>query len=193
MKNLYFLLLIASALFVFSCNSSKDITKTPRFSNCKQNFKNNFSRIDFDNTFVNIDNKITEITQAQFYCVYSFLQTKKLMFDTFGKWDVESLPKGEHHPLLIWNNISLLDNLDHKFIVITSGEGVYNEETIASISVLDENGMDALSTESQYRVALMDYFSTQIKQLNHEDEEFYKVYLKKVSPKKYQKLYGNRS
>lgn len=115
------------------------------------------------------------------------------MFDNYGKWDTESLIKGNHHPLLIWNGITLLEDSSEKFTVIATGEEIFNEETYASISVLDENGRDVLAPDSEHKSQLISLFSNLIISTNHKDEEFYKVYLKQVSPKKWKKLYSTKS
>lgn len=187
------LLLAISAFTLSSCSSTKSISENPRASNCQQNFKNDFERIAFDETFLTINSQSKKVTEAKFICLHSFLQTKKLMYDNFGDWNVEVLANNDPHPLLIWNSVPILENSSEKFTVITTGEEKYNKETYASISILDENGRDALAADSKYKTLLIDFFSDLIRQTNHEDEEFYKIYLKKVSPKKWEKLYGKHS
>lgn len=187
------LLLSFSVLVMTSCSSPKNISEKPRMSNCDQNFKNDFSRIELDETFLTINSKTEKVTEAKFYCLYSFLQTKKIIYDNFGKWDNEISRNQNHHPLLVWNSIPLLNDSNEKFTVITDGEEVYKKETYASISILDENGRDALASSSEYRSQIIDLFSKLIKQTDHQNEEFHKVYLKKVSPKKWEKLYGAKS
>lgn len=184
------LLLSLSALITISCSSTKSISENSRISNCSENFKNDYSRIEFDETFLAIDNKTQKITEAKFFCLHSFLQTKKIMYDAFGKWNDETLGSQSQHPRLIWKAIPLLKNSTQKFTILADGEEPYKEETYASISVLDENGQDALATNSQFKELLVEFFSSKIKQTDHQSEEFHKVYLKKVSPKKYEKLYG---
>lgn len=193
MIRLTFIVFSIGILSISACSSTKQISQNPRITNCKQNFKNNFSRLELDETTLNINNKTEKVTEAKFRCVYTFLQSKKVMFDKFGKWNEESLPKNKHHPLLIWNDVLLLENSPERFTVIATGEETLNEETYASISILDENGKDVLAPESHYKNDLIDFFSNLIRETNHEDEEFHKVYLKNVSPKKWEKLYGKQS
>ncbi|SDX24055.1 hypothetical protein [Aequorivita viscosa] len=187
------LLFLFATATIFSCSTSQTIPENRRVSNCKKNFKNDFSKIEFHESFLNIDNKTEKVTEAKFFCLYSFLQTKKVMFDIYGKWNTESVLKGNHHPLLIWSSIPLLEDSSEKFIIITTGEENYNQETYASISILDENGRDALAVNSEYKSELIKIFSDLIRNTNHEDKEFYKVYLKQVSPKKWKKLYSTEA
>lgn len=186
------LLLSILVLLITSCSSSKKNLENQRISNCDQNFKNGFSRIELDENFLTINGKTEKVTEAKFYCLYSFLQTKKIVYDNFGKWDDETIQGQNPHPLLIWKALPLLKNSSEKFTVIATGEEIYNKETYASISILDENERDALASGSKYRSPLIDLLSDLIKQTDHQNEEFNKVYLKKVSPKKWQKLYGTK-
>jgi len=190
MRLLFFLFTLAT---ISSCITSQTISENRRISNCDKNFKNDFSRIEFHESLLNVNNKPKKVTEAKFFCLYSFLETKKIMFDNFGKWNSESLIKGNHHPLLIWNGVALLKNSSEKFTIIATGEETYNKETYASISVLDEEGSDALATESEHKTELINLFTNLIRNTNHEDEGFYKVYLKQISPKKWKKLYSTES
>lgn len=177
------LLLSFTVIMMAACSTHKNISEKSRISNCAQNYKNGFSRIAFEETPLIVNTKTEKITEVKFICLYSFLQIKKIMYDNFGKWDDESMGKQSQHPLLIWKDLPLLKNTTEKFTVIADGEEPYNKETYGSISVLDQNGMDVLSAESQYRNPLLNLFSNMIKETDHQNEEFHRLYLKKVSPK----------
>ncbi|WP_310994320.1 hypothetical protein [Aequorivita marina] len=185
-------LIIVVISVITACSSTKITSEKKRISECSEHFKNDFSRLQLAETLLTINNKTEKVTEAKFICVYSFLQTKKVMYDSFGLWNSESSSKKQHHPLLIWNDIPLLENVTEKFTIIASGKEHFKIETYASISVLDENGRDALSSQSRYKTALIDYFSNMIKETNHENDTFYNVYLKKVSPKKWEKIYKTK-
>jgi hypothetical protein len=131
------------------------------------------------------------LNQIKFECVFSAMYIKKGMYDKFGKWNSEIYPKGQPHPILLWNDLKLFQNDTTEFKV--AANGLENSETIyASVLVFDKNGKDLLSESSEYKPQLIQYFSDLIRTDNPDKKDFYEVYWKKVDPKRWEEINRNK-
>ena len=177
MKNSIFT--IITALILISCSSTKNVTK----KRCRSILKNDYKTI-LEEKFESVISKDTIfLNEVKYECVYTAMYTKKGMYDRFGKWNQEIYPKGQTHPILLWNNVKLFPNDTTEFIVATNG--LESLKTIyASVLVFDKKNKDLLSDESKYKTKLIEYFSEMIKTNNSKKRDFYETYWKAVDPKR---------
>ena len=119
------------------------------------------------------------VNELRFQAVYSPMYTKKMMFDTYGKWDKEIRPNNDRHPILIWENKKLLASSDEHFSVAVNGDETW-EEIFASAVVFDAKNRDCLKEGHPYKDSIIHYFSEGLKNLRT-NTKFYEVYWRMVN------------
>lgn len=174
---------ITITLILISCSSTSKVNE----KRCKSILKNDYKTILKEKFQSVVDNDTIFLNEVKYECVFTAMYTKKGMYDRFGKWNQEIYPKGQNHPILLWNNVKLFPNDTTEFIV--AANGLENEETIyASVLVFDKKNKDLLSDESEFKTKLIDYFSEMIKTNNEKKSDFYEIYWKTVDPKRWEQI-----
>lgn len=174
---------IIITFILVSCSSTGKVTE----KRCKSILKNDYKNIVEDKFESVVNNDTVFLNEVKYECVYSAMYTQKGMYDRFGKWDKEIYLKGQHHPILLWNNVKLFSNDTTEFMVAATG--LESAETIyASILVFDKNNIDLLSENSKFKSKLMEYFSELIKSNNSNKSDFYEIYWKTVDPKHWERI-----
>ncbi len=139
-----------------------------------------------------IDGRDTlSFNQLRFQCAHSALYTSKVMYDRFGKWNKEILPRNRKHPILVWENVDLLSN-GRKYNVMTDGLEEY-KNIYASVMVFDNDGKDILSGSSTEKVTIAGFFADLIKNNDDGKEGFYEVYWESVDPKRWKMMQRHRN
>ena len=183
MKKKIFTITITFTLILISCSSTSKVNE----KRCKSILKNDYKTILKEKFQSVVDNDTIFLNEVKYECVFTAMYTKKGMYDRFGKWNQEIYPKGQNHPILLWNNVKLFPNDTTEFIV--AANGLENEETIyASVLVFDKKNKDLLSDESEFKTKLIDYFSEMIKTNNEKKSDFYEIYWKTVDPKRWEQI-----
>ena len=155
MKNFLFTLI---TLLLISCSSTKLTTE----KRCRSALKNDYKNILEEKFESIVGNDTIFLNEVKYECVQTAFYTKKTMYDKFGKWDKEIYPKGEKHPILLWNNVKLFPNDTTEFIV--AANGLESSKTIyTSVLVFNKKNEDLLAEKSVYRTRLINYFSKMIK------------------------------
>ena len=173
-KNIFTITII---LILFSCSSTTKVNE----KRCNSILKNDYKTILEEKFESVVNNDTIFLNEVKYECVYTAMYIKKGMYDRFGKWNQEIYPKGQNHPILLWNNVKLFPNDTTEFIV--AANGLENTETIyASVLVFDKKNRDLLSDESELKTKLIYYFSDMIKTNNEQKRDFYEIYWKTVDP-----------
>lgn len=97
--------------------------------------------------------------------IHSSFDTKKLMYDKFGKWDKEVWPKNVRYPIFIWENIKLLNKEEALFSIVATGIENINEY-YASVMVYDSDNHDCFTENAHFRESLILYFLHGIRNLD---------------------------
>ncbi|CAM3663901.1 hypothetical protein FLGE108171_09315 [Flavobacterium gelidilacus] len=185
------IILIAVSFIVFlSCSNLKTVNENNDEVGVKQKtanpnipyiYKNGFKNFEIIKVLSVNNNDSIYLNELRFNAVYSAMYSQKLMYDKYGKWDNEVWVDNDTDLLLIWHNIKLLDSNDELFSVVTGGVES-REEIFATVIVFDSDNQDCLTDTSEYKKILMDFFSTEIKNLSSK-KDFYDQYFK--TAKKY--------
>ncbi len=184
MKKTFILIIIISLL---SCNSTKTTTE----KKCKSLSANAYSEVLIDRFKSVTKSKTLELNEIKFKCVYSQMNTMKIMYDEFGHWDKAIYPNGSYHPMLIWNDVQLFQNDNAKYTIGTYGIETV-EDIFASVIVMDKEYRDLL-TNISLRSKIVEYFSNKIISNDSKNEKFYIEYWKKLNPENWNKLKNYRN
>ena len=180
-------LTLSIVLILTSCSAPKKVTGLKK---C-----NSLNRTGYDSFIIEkfkskVNNSTILVNELKYECVNTAMLTKKIMYDTFGKWDKEIYPKRKSHPILVWENIKLFYNDTVKFTVATNGIESYKYIN-ASVLVFDKEYKDALAKVSKYKSKLISYFSDMIHSNNTKKKDFYEIYWKTVSPEHWKRINTN--
>lgn len=187
MLNKIYTIIITSILI--SCSSTNNVNE----KKCNSILKNDYQNIIEDKFKSIVNNETIYLNEVKYKCVHSSFYIQKGMYDRFGKWDKEIFPKGINRPILLWNNIKLFPNDSTEFTVAANGlESIGTIYT--SVLVFDNNNVDLLAENSNYKAKLIDYFSEMIKSNNSNKKDFYDLYWKTFDPKRWEELkkYNNK-
>ena len=122
--------------------------------------------------------------ELKFYNTISPLESMKMMFKNFGKWDIKI--QGNYLSNVkraVWNNIYLLEQKERetlidislrRFTIIADGG---NDESgyYALLSVVDQNGHDALSPDYTDSEIIIEKLLSKMKRLKS-FKRFYDIY-----------------
>lgn len=125
--------------------------------------------------------------EIRFTCVPSAMLSKKIMFDKFGKWDGKVMVPNETHPILIWNDVNLLE--DGKLVTVIAFGQESRENITTSIMLVDESNADIIGRDSIVDESYKRYFLKALK-WRKEGEKFYKDYWKMVDVSVYNRFYN---
>lgn len=166
-------LILCIGLFILGNSSA--FAQNSKEKRCKKTFENNFLEI-VEDVFISITKNDTTFTnEIKYNCVHHSTYIQKTMFDKFGEWTNVNYPNNRRLPVLIWENVELLDNDNTLFTIAALGEE--NESTIyASVMVFDSEFNDLLNKESYYKERLKIYFGDLIRSNDKKKRSFYKAY-----------------
>lgn len=157
-KLLLFLIGILLLIFIVSCASHK---KNNRYKTYEI----------FPSLSLN-DPDSTKIDELKFKPFFNSMDSQKLIFQKFGKWDnVKYINR--KHPLLIWSDLKLFSWSDEVYIVGVSGEdsGLIN---YCSALVLNSKGENCLSKNSKTKDSIVKYFIQGTENIIRSDKKFKK-------------------
>ncbi len=184
MKNCIQYLLIL--IFFVSCASPQSKASKP----CNGSLWYNDYRSIYKLPFVfRSTNDSLVVNEIRFECIKPMMGTSKAMFDNYRMWDRWVKPDSMHQPILIWDDIQLLENNPKRFIVATYGTETM-KQTYSSIMVFDEQ-MDFLSDESKYKELIINRFTTLMRDNNEKNKNFYKAYWQDIDPIHFNKIKAN--
>lgn len=168
MKKVYTFAFIFSLI---SCISPKEAYKN---GECSKTYKSQFSEITTANYQKDFGDKNIDATELRYQCVHSTFYIKKVMFDTFGKWDAAFFPDDYHHPVLMWKNVDLFSN-GKKYTVFANGKEEW-QHIYTSVMVLDENDKDVLAQKDSATQKVENYYGNLIEKNKHDERKFYDIY-----------------
>lgn len=111
---------------------------------------------------------------------YSSKDLQTFLFKKYGNWDF-IIPIDRETPVLVWEQIKLLDNSDELFTVFASGENrqfktvkingkqKYGRLFYCTVSVFDSNNADCFAPASELREVLTNYFAEGVKSITKDD------------------------
>jgi len=188
MKKIKALLLCIIVMITITCKvSSFEKVK----NECSKTFANDFSKIEIAQFKYAIDKDTSYFNEVRYKCTGSSFYTKKVMFDTFGKWDKALYPKNERHPILLWENkyLSSQDTISYTI----AATGAEEKHTIyTSFLAFDNAGNDLLNDDGS-RKKLTSYFKKAIRSNDQKKKEFYDVYWKEVDSTVWKSLKKRRN
>jgi len=164
LKGIYITIIFSVFL---GCSSSQRVIEEAK---CPEIYKNKFTEILNEKYIAVNDKDTTAINEIRYECVYSPFYTHKVMYDKYGKWDMEIYPSNRNRPILMWKNIDLFEN-GNKYTVLTHGLEEW-KHIYASVMVLDENEKDILSEQTDEKKAITNLFAELLKNQNHKKEDF---------------------
>ena len=179
----YILIFILFTVLLSCLSQQTNLSKT--IEKCPEVYRNGFSEILIEKYKTINSNDTISYNEIRFECVHSPRYTGKVMYDHYGKWDDEIFPSNRKHPILVWNNIDLLNN-KKQFTVMTYGVEEWMH-MYSSVMVFDENQKDLLS-QSIIREKVANLFSTMIKSNKNKERKFYEVYWKRVDPERWKRF-----
>ena len=93
------------------------------FFSCKTNKLTYSEKQDYtiETVVSSIENNAISINELRFYNIESAMDSKKIMFDKFGKWDKVVAAPNKNHPVLVWENISFFKDDSKTYSVAASG------------------------------------------------------------------------
>lgn len=185
------LFLIAMLPAFSGCGPTKSTSTTVTAANSCQHDHFYETSVQIEKHPLTINDKTNTVNEVMYHCAPSFLDSKEAMYQQFGLWQTELFEKDNPHPLLVWNDVQILPQHEARFTVIATGKAS-PEKTYASVIVLDENGQDAITVDSGYKNLLLQHIGYLLHE-KKDGDQFHQLYLKKFSPKKWEKLYGNNS
>ncbi len=165
-KTLLFALII---IFLTSCSSNQDIVNLDNGVMVNQmvskvdNEKRTFSELVFGTQHIS---KQTDIQQV--------------LFENFGSWTSQTFTKGAVEPILIWKDVSLLEGSKEKFTLVSYG-GRLNKSAVATLLVLDSNGIDILSKSKRMQSKVIQKMTELLKNKS-QSQAFLLAYLKTFHP-----------
>lgn len=107
------------------------------------------------------DKDTTIINELRLHRIKSALDTKRLLFKKFGKWHQEIRTDHEIHPMLLWKDVKLFNELDKSYTIVAYGvESVL--ETYSSVIIFDSKNNDLLDSSNKNRNLYVDYFFKEI-------------------------------
>lgn len=157
MKTVHYLTIILACL-LFSCASHKQKNRNESYEI--------FPSLSLNNP------DSTKINELKFKPFYNSMDSQKLMFQKFGKWNnVKYINRT--HPLLIWSDLKLFPWSDELYIVGVSGE---NDGLIkyCSALVLSSKGENRLSENSKIKDSIVKFFIQGTGNIIKSDKEFEK-------------------
>ncbi|CAL2107132.1 hypothetical protein T190115A13A_300016 [Tenacibaculum sp. 190524A02b] len=170
---------IITLLILTSCSSIKNKS----IEECTETKVNNYTDI-IESKFESVIGKDTLLfNEIQYKCVVTSFYIKKIMYDTFGKWNQAIYPNNQTHPILLWNNVKLFPNDSLLYTIAARGdEGLASNKKYIYTSFLafNEKNEDLLAPDSQYKEKLITYFSKKIKENHTHNKKFYDVYWQEV-------------
>jgi len=173
------ILLVLLALFTLPAMAQTDVNKAvgqkvKSFNDAvPYTYKNGYKNITLGQVDVGGNE---EVYQLQFHATHSSSYIQKLMFDKFGMWDQAGKPGAQSSIVLIWRDVTLLEDSDMTFTVVTSGKETF-QEVYSSVAVFTVDREDALAKDVGLRRPLVEFFAEGIKGLNS-NKSFYKEYKK---------------
>lgn len=179
------ILIISLLISLISCKTAQSNTEkaigvgTPyktRNADTPYIFKNGYKNYEIKPILSITGKDTTYLNELKFNAVLSAMYTQKMMYDKFGKWHAEVVPKKHGQLILTWQNIQLFENDSELYTVVAYGIED-RKEIYASVIVFDSKNNDCLSTDSDKMDLITDYFSKGIQKLNS-SEEFYHLYHK---------------
>ena len=177
MKSIYIFTIII--LSFFNCSSSKN-----KLNKCPRIYKNNFTEILNEKHITIYENDTIAYNEIRFQCVYSALNTHKVMYDKYGKWDSEIYPSNSTHPILMWTKIDLFSN-EKEYTIFTFGIESF-KHMYASVMVFDEDGKDVLSEQNDEKIRITKFFADLIKNHDLKKKDFYETYWTIVNPERWE-------
>lgn len=156
---------------------------------CYKILKNDYSYTSLGERSINNDTVSVSLTSMRFQCVYSSFYTSKVMYDRFGRWDEVIHVNGDYGPVLVWEQVDLLQN-GQELTILTAGEESLN--FIFSEFLAYSGNYDDLLIDEVYRDRLHTYFSKAIRSNDESRSEFYDEYWKTVNPEQWKAIMKNR-
>jgi len=146
------------------------------FFSCKTNKLTYSEKPDYtiETVVSSIENNAISINELRFYNIKSAMDSKKIMFDKFGKWNKAVVNPNERHPVLVWENISFFKGDSKTYSIAASGIETPTEH-YTSVIVFNDKNEDCLSPTSNERQFIINYFSKSLKNVSS-DDAFSKAY-----------------
>ena len=114
----------------------------------------------------------TKIYELKFKPNFNSMDSQKLMFQKFGKWNsVKYINRA--NPLLIWSDIKLFPWSDELYIVGVSGEDKGKIEYCSAL-VLTTKGKNCLSENSKIKDSIVKFFIQGTENISKSDKKFKK-------------------
>ena len=180
----YIIVILFSFLFL-SCYTSAPRTYRSGDIECIYSDSYEFAQLNMGHRKFLMNGDSTTFSEMRFHCVGGAMRTKKIMFDTYGRWNKVLYIDGSTHPMLIWENVALLDNgIEYDVFV----DGIESKKiSYSSVMVFDEQNQDVLSKESEVLDSLSKHFVNLVKMKNGVSS-FYEQYWKMVDPQHWERL-----
>ena len=145
---------------------------------CPRTYTNDFAKVEIAQFKSIVDNDTLYYNEARYMCANSASYIKKVMYDAYGKWDNALYPKGEKHPILVWESKQL--SLQDKTPYTIAATGAEEQHTIyTSFLAFDTAGNDLLKNE-KHKQKLVQYFKDAIRANDSKKRDFYEVYWMEV-------------
>ena len=157
------------AIFLTSCSSNQDVV----------NLDNG---IMVNQMVSKVDHQKRTFNELVFGTQHISKQTdiQQVLFDNFGSWTSQTFTKGAVEPILIWEDISLLEGSNEKYTLVSYG-GRLNKSAVATLLVLDTNGNDVLSKSKKIQSRVIGKI-TQLLKNKSKSQAFLIAYLKTFHP-----------
>ncbi len=179
-----FTIVIFSAFLFWGCFSSQSYTYKSGDIDCISSDKNEFAQMAMGYRTFLLNGDSTTFNEMRFHCVNDEMDIKRVMFDTYGRWNKVRYPDDSKYPILIWEDVELLAN-DIEYDVFADGiesEGI----SYSSVMVFDEQNLDVFSQESVVD-SLSKHFMVLVKKKKGASS-FYEQYWKMVDPEHWERL-----
>lgn len=123
-----------------------------------------------------------QYSELRFECTSSSFFSKQVIYDAHGIWDRALYQDGDAHPILIWDNIDVLNN--GTLIKIYAGGHESREDIYVSLMAFDTLGKDVLAETLPESKLYKEQFRTLLKNRNQKDSDFFDIYWNEVNSKK---------
>lgn len=186
MKNKFFILaIILVTVYSKAQDNSKNGSSQISGIGVPRSTANPNTPVIFENGYLNytlekiqLKDSAIAVNELRFHAVSSAMNTKKVMFERFGKWSKEIKPSAERHPILVWEKVKLFDDDVNLYTVYCDGKENWTE-MYASVLIFDAQQRDCLNETKADPSRFIAYFSEGIINVN-KDKSFEKVYGKTV-------------
>ena len=165
-KKLFFALI---TILLTSCSSNQDVVSLDH-------------GIMVNQMISKVDNKKLTFSELVFGTQHISKQTdiQQVLFENYGTWTSQTFSKGAVEPILIWENILLLEDSKEKFTLVSYG-GRLNKSAVATLLVLDAEGNDVFSTSKKIQSKVVQKITLLLKNKS-ESQKFLMTYLKTFHP-----------